>query len=315
MAGWAAAAAAAISAIGGILGNKASGEAAKGADKNLAFQKKIYEEIRRDFAPYREGGLSGFNALLQATGLPGVQGSSQTGPAGPQDVPGLSIVSGATWAGRPVFTDAVGGLYSGRGRDWKFEDGLSYLGQASDTPNGMKFYGSFIKGTQGRRLTFSDGQYYDGPVQRGKVLGTVAQEAPAESEAPAAPTDPHGGFLKDPGYQFRMDEGEKAINRNFAARGLLGSGARGKAIQQYGQDYATGEFTNYWNRLAAIAGVGQTANQNTAQANQTLGAYGGNAIMAAGNARASGYGQMSDAAYGLGNEAAKYWAYKKGSGG
>ena len=55
-------------------------------------------------------------------------------------------------------------------------------------------------------------------------------------------------FLKDPGYEFRLAEGEKGINRAAAARGMWDSGATGKALTRYGQDYASGEYGNAYNR-------------------------------------------------------------------
>ncbi len=95
--------------------------------------------------------------------------------------------------------------------------------------------------------------------------------------------------LLDPGYQFRLSEGEKGINRMAAGRGSFDSGATLKALNRYNQDYATGEYGNVFNRNALLAGVGQTATNAT-------GNYGANAAnsisgnqIGAGNARASGY--------------------------
>lgn len=55
-------------------------------------------------------------------------------------------------------------------------------------------------------------------------------------------------FKKDPGYQFRLDEGLKAIRRGAAASGGRGSGATMKALQRYGQNYASGEYQNAYQR-------------------------------------------------------------------
>lgn len=77
-------------------------------------------------------------------------------------------------------------------------------------------------------------------------------------------------FTKDPGYQFRMDEGTHALEGSAAARGGLLSGRAGKELERYGQDYASGEYSNAYNRfnadrttrfnrLAGVAGIGQTA--------------------------------------------------------
>ncbi len=64
-------------------------------------------------------------------------------------------------------------------------------------------------------------------------------------------------FLQmDPGYQFRLSEGLKALDRQAAARGGLISGGALKAAQRYGQDVASGEYGAAYNRLAGLADVG-----------------------------------------------------------
>lgn len=84
-------------------------------------------------------------------------------------------------------------------------------------------------------------------------------------------------FQADPGYQFRMSEGMKALERSAAARGGLGSGGTLKALTRYGQDFASNEYTNAYNRfnadrdrrfnrLSSLAGIGQTANSQLGQA-------------------------------------------------
>jgi hypothetical protein len=93
----------------------------------------------------------------------------------------------------------------------------------------------------------------------------------------------------DPSYQFRLGEGMKALERQAAARGGLISGGALKAAQRYGQDYASQEFGNAYNRLAAMAGVGQTATGAMGNAAGNFGANAGNNYMGAANARASGY--------------------------
>lgn len=102
-------------------------------------------------------------------------------------------------------------------------------------------------------------------------------------------------FYRDPGYQFRMQEGQKALERSAAARGGLQSGATLRALAQYGQNFATNEYQNAYNRfnadrdrrfnrLSSMAGMGQTANSQ-------VGAAGQNYANQAGNI----YGQMGQA--------------------
>jgi hypothetical protein len=89
------------------------------------------------------------------------------------------------------------------------------------------------------------------------------------------------GFQLSPGYDFAMSEGVRAIDRGASARGLLGSGARLRELTRYGQGLANQEYGSYLNRLAALAGLGQTAATNTAQ-------MGGQALMQGGLAQAQG---------------------------
>lgn len=104
-------------------------------------------------------------------------------------------------------------------------------------------------------------------------------------------------FVKDPGYEFRMAEGEKGLNRAFAARGGYDSGAALKAINRYNQDYASNEFSNAYNRdannksmtynfLSGTSGAGQNAAG-------TLGGLGANAASAQANALGQGSQQAA----------------------
>jgi hypothetical protein len=118
-------------------------------------------------------------------------------------------------------------------------------------------------------------------------------------------------FQADPGYAFRMSEGMKALERSAAARGGLLSGATLKGTQRFGQDLASQEYQNAFNRyqaeragtlnpFQALAGtaqsganvLGQQAGQMGSNISNALGAYGSAAqgnIIGSGNAQASGY--------------------------
>lgn len=119
--------------------------------------------------------------------------------------------------------------------------------------------------------------------QYAQMLGVSTPGAPA-GEAPD-----RSEFYKSPGYQFRLGEGVKAVERSAAARGSLQSGAAMKAVQRYGEGLAAAEYNPYMDRLAGLAGVGKEAVTQTgvfgAQAAGARGAAGERA----GAARASGY--------------------------
>lgn len=93
-------------------------------------------------------------------------------------------------------------------------------------------------------------------------------------------------FQTSPGYEFRMGEGIRAFDRSASARGQLGSGGTGKALTRYAQGVASDEFGSYANRLAQIAGVGQTATGSTAAAGQTTAGNISGTLMAGGQAQA-----------------------------
>jgi hypothetical protein len=58
-------------------------------------------------------------------------------------------------------------------------------------------------------------------------------------------------FQADPGYGFRMSEGMKALENSAAARGGLLSGATLKGVSRFGQDLASNEYQNAFNRYYA----------------------------------------------------------------
>lgn len=86
--------------------------------------------------------------------------------------------------------------------------------------------------------------------------------------------------FKDPAYQFRLEEGVNALDASAASRGRLLSGAQDKAVTSYGQDLASQEYGNAFNRAQAtyqqnlgtqqsLAGIGQSATNLVSQAGQT----------------------------------------------
>jgi hypothetical protein len=116
-------------------------------------------------------------------------------------------------------------------------------------------------------------------------------------------------FQADPGYNFRMSEGMKGLERSAAARGGLLSGSMLKGIQRFGQDLGSQEYMNAFNRyqiernarlnpLQSIMGAGQTAtNQLTGAAGQ-LGQGLAQSYGNLGQAQASGYVGAANAAMG-----------------
>jgi hypothetical protein len=117
-------------------------------------------------------------------------------------------------------------------------------------------------------------------------------------------------FQQDPGYAFRLSEGQKALDNQAAARGGLISGNALRAATAYGQNMGSQEYTNAFNRyqteraaklnpLQSLAGVGQTTANNLGTAGANNAAAVGNYLT--GGAAANAAGQVGAAnAYGQG---------------
>lgn len=135
-------------------------------------------------------------------------------------------------------------------------------------------------------------------------------------------------IYSDPSYQFRLQQGQNAIQSSAAAQGGLLSGATLKALQNYGQESASQEYgnaynrfnadqTNRYNRLSNLVGVGQNAAAQVGNAGaQTSQAIANNTMQGA-NALAAGQvgsaNAWAGAANNLGSMATSY-AMMKNSG-
>lgn len=106
-------------------------------------------------------------------------------------------------------------------------------------------------------------------------------------------------YQEDPGYAFRLAEGQKALERSAAARGLTNSGAALKAAIGYGQNMGSQEFnnaynryntnqTNLYNRLAGLSGAGQNSANTISNVGQNTTNQISSNIIGAGNAQAAG---------------------------
>lgn len=103
----------------------------------------------------------------------------------------------------------------------------------------------------------------------------------------------------DPGYQFRMNEGMNTLENSAAARGGLLSGNFLKNSQRFGQDYASNEYQNAFNRLAALSGVGQAQAGSIADLGINYANQAGQGMQRIGDARASGYAANANAKTGM----------------
>lgn len=140
-------------------------------------------------------------------------------------------------------------------------------------------------------------------------------------------------FQADPGYQFRLGEGLDAVNSSASARHGMNSGAAMKALTRFGQDFASNEYGNVFNRqygmwndrmnrLGQLASGGQAAAGMQAGISQNVAGQMGQNMMAggqaaaqgianAGNARAAGQVGVANAFTGAINNGLGAWQYNQ----
>ena len=345
---------------------KAAKTQANAAEQQTGMQRQIYEQTRADQAPWRGAGELGLSALsyglgLSPTGyLPGMskEVQSMTGQAAQQyDTAASSLTGGDQWE---VVTPpgyrrnmVVKNTATGETKEVPLtteRNALSLRRYLSTQASASGW------GVQGETVPQA-GSIISGPMSQPtaeQIAKSRAQMNALSAPAPAASAsvrDPYyagatglqsgqllrrfgaSDFQADPGYAFRQSEGMKGIEHGAAARGGLLSGSALKATQRFGQDLASQEYqnaynrysndqSNVFNRLASMAGIGQTANaalgnagQNYANAatgiSQANAANQGNAILAAGGARSSGYLGAANAA---GNAFANFPRQQAGTG-
>jgi hypothetical protein len=170
---------------------------------------------------------------------------------------------------------------------------------------------------------------YEEDVARQQPRLTVGNNALAQMQSgafaqPAAFKFGAGDYQADPGYAFRLAEGEKALKRRQSVEGNLFSSQALRNAQEYGQGMASQEFGNAYsraldaynadvarsntgyNRLAGLADIGQTAGTQIGTAGQSYatnagnlmmnqGDVQGNAMLASERARQSAYGNIGKA--------------------
>jgi hypothetical protein len=259
------------SIISGIFGDKAADAQVESANQASETLWNMYSQNRQDLAPWRESGGAAVNQLNYLMGLSpttnyGTQGGNN--PAG-----SASYLNGT--------------------------DARQYLNPMAQ----IAIKEPMMVDSRGQRMIPQDvvlrpgqsvGQQTGNPIQFKPFEGAASGFGSLVKDFSAA------DFQKDPGYEFRLAEGQKALDRSAAAKGNLFSGGTLKANDRYNQGFASNEYGNAFNRfntnkmnrynmLSNMAGMGQVSAGQTAQLGANTATQVGNNQMYAGNARASGY--------------------------
>jgi len=168
-----------------------------------------------------------------------------------------------------------------------------------------------LYGVQPAATTTSTGQTYTLPGGGTYTVPGTTTTAPAST----ASSDPYGGFTATPGYQFRLDQGMKAIQRMASARGKLWTPETLNSIGATQQGIASDEFGKYVGGLQSLAGVGQSATGAVAGAGQSYANGASSAYTAAGQANAANALNTGSAINSGVQNLASAYLYNKGYGG
>jgi hypothetical protein len=102
------------------------------------------------------------------------------------------------------------------------------------------------------------------------------------------------GFIRDPGYNWQQQQGEKAVNRALAARGMYNSRAGVNALSDFNQNLNADTYQRQVNNLYNLSNLGRGASSTGASLNQNSAINTGNTLMNTGQLVANGltnYGQ------------------------
>lgn len=244
----------------------------QGIDKQIAFDQDVLNAQNRLLAPTRQIGFGAQDILSRmflGTGSPLAQSAFETGTPSQGAVP--DIIG-------PNAGQAVTGVQQ-----------APQTGQPTLNAMGQQKLDTLLRVEAGREDDLTNMLLRQpGYTEQPQPQPTVAQEgstAPGTFRPGSEPFD-FSSFYESPGYQFRLSEGNKAIENRLAASGRLDSGSGTKDFVRFNQGMAADEFNNFTNQLFNLAGFGQTATQGTTNA---LGSSGiGQSLANQGTVQASG---------------------------
>lgn len=150
-------------------------------------------------------------------------------------------------------------------------------------------------------------QMYDADVARNKPFYDIGVEAlPTMKNMVTGKYD----MTASPAAQYELTQGTKTLNRQLAARGLLGSGNAAQRLGELSSGVAAKDYNDQYNRLLDQIKIGTGASAQTGQSSNTynsaIGAAGSATEAAqanAGQARAalySGMGGLAQSSIGTG---------------
>jgi hypothetical protein len=281
---WGAALVAGATVVGAAAQSRSASRAARAQGRAssdaIAAQQESEERALNMQRPFYEAGYAATAAMMDMTGLDR---------------------SGMGEAARRAAAEERGVVWG---------DTLFPEGTTSASPGNRKGHDIYYKGQRIGRVKPGgpNGRFVN---DTGFDIEAAFREAAGSSKATPGDLSSYDKYdwKTDPGYQFRLDEGMKALERSAASRGILNSGGTIRGATRYAQDYASNEYQRVFDRISMIAGRGQSSASQGAQTIVNTGANVGSALINAGEARASGYIAQGNAWSNAINQGAALYGY------
>jgi hypothetical protein len=241
-------------AIGGLFGSSGSAEraAAHAARQAAEMQQRAERQQREDLAPYRTSGQAATNRLSQLMGLDNFDRFSIAERLA-QDNPALFANEAIPESRKRTPGSLSHQLYG---------DGTEYLVNGEWQSAAEEFTKNYT------------------PEQNAAIDAEIERLKADESYGDLAKDFTMDDYEEDPGFQFRLEEGNKAIERAQARRGNFYSGAALKEADRYNSGQASQEYASaydrfnndnntLYNRLAGISNTGLGAVNTGVASSQT----------------------------------------------
>lgn len=295
-----------LSLLGGAMSADAAGDAAEtqaaATREANAVAREQNQQIRSDLAPFRSIGVGASNKLATLLGL---------------DAPGAGAVSAADREAirarlLPQFTSAPSaGAAPAASQFPEWMRASPQVMALYAAQNGIPLPGDPAFGSsgeeQGRIVSFNAPGQPAGAVDEQALNAAIEAEIArmgAQGGGDRSSAD-FGSLLRnftgedlenEPGFQFGLDQGMKALNNRLAAGGSFFSGAALKGGQRFAQDYAGTKFNDAFNRdsanktrtfnfLSGPMSLGQNAAAQTGNAGMNMAGQVGANTTAMGNAQ------------------------------
>lgn len=151
-----------------------------------------------------------------------------------------------------------------------------------------------VYGTHGSDTGGGPGSPIIGMNGNQPVYGSAPGGPPGSPGSATPPPPDYSAFYNSPNYQFALDQGRQAVNRNASAGGSLYSSTTLNNVDKFSQGLASQQYQSYVSNLLSMAGLGANAVAGTSQYGQQTANNVSTAQIGIGNANASGIlGQTS----------------------